>query len=62
MTSRSYFDKMNSTLGSVVPLAMFYHYGGVYNVDRAGDDDDSPVVVMITTHPSSKGWLLELLG
>ena len=23
MTSRSYFDKMNSTLGSVVPLAMF---------------------------------------
>ena len=22
MTSRSYFDKMNSTLGSVVPLAM----------------------------------------
>ena len=24
MTSRSYFSKMNSTLGSVVPLAMFY--------------------------------------
>ena len=24
MTSRSYFDKMNSTLGSVVPLAMFH--------------------------------------
>ena len=24
MTSRSYFGKMNSTLGSVVPLAMFY--------------------------------------
>ena len=23
MTSSSYFDKMNSTLGSVVPLAMF---------------------------------------
>ena len=23
MTSRSYFDRMNSTLGSVVPLAMF---------------------------------------
>ena len=23
MTSRSYFEKMNSTLGSVVPLAMF---------------------------------------
>ena len=23
MTSRSYFGKMNSTLGSVVPLAMF---------------------------------------
>ena len=23
MTSRSYFDKMNITLGSVVPLAMF---------------------------------------
>ena len=25
MTSRSYFGKMNSTLGSVVPLAMFDH-------------------------------------
>ena len=25
MTSRSYFDKMNSTLGSVVPLAMLTH-------------------------------------
>ena len=24
MTSRSYFGKMNSILGSVVPLAMFY--------------------------------------
>ena len=23
MTKRSYFDKQNSTLGSVVPLAMF---------------------------------------
>ena len=23
MTSRSYFDKMNSTLGSVVPMAIF---------------------------------------
>ena len=26
MTSRSYFGKMNSTLGSVVPLAMFHHW------------------------------------
>ena len=25
MTSKSYFDKMNSTLGSVVPLVMFCH-------------------------------------
>ena len=25
MTSRIYFGKMNSTLGSVVPLAMFYY-------------------------------------
>ena len=24
MTSKCYFGKMNSTLGSVVPLAMFY--------------------------------------
>ena len=24
MTSRNYFDKMNLTLGSVVPLEMFY--------------------------------------
>ena len=27
MTSRSYFGKMNSILGSVVPLAMFYEQG-----------------------------------
>ena len=27
MTSRSYFGKMNPTLGSVVPLAMFLKYG-----------------------------------
>ena len=27
MTSRGYFGKMNSTLGSVVPLAMFLGYG-----------------------------------
>ena len=28
MTLRSYFDKMNSTLGSVVPLVMFIkHFG-----------------------------------
>ena len=25
MNSRSYFGEMNSILGSVVPLAMFYH-------------------------------------
>ena len=31
MTSRSYFGKMNSTLGSVVPLAMF-----VLKMDRIG--------------------------
>ena len=29
MTSRSYFGKMNSTLGSVVPLAMFFIYAVV---------------------------------
>ena len=28
MISRSYFGKMNSTLGSVVPLAMFSHFVG----------------------------------
>ena len=28
MTSRSYFGKMNSTLGSVVPLAMFIKKDG----------------------------------
>ena len=28
MTSRSYFGMMNSTLGSVVPLAMFYSLVG----------------------------------
>ena len=26
MTSRSYFGKMNSTLGSIVPLAMFLNF------------------------------------
>ena len=26
MTSRNYFGKQNSTLGSVVPLAMFLNY------------------------------------
>ena len=30
MLSRSYFGKMNSTLGSVVPLAMFLKYLWVY--------------------------------
>ena len=29
MTSRSYFGKMNSTLGSVVPLAMFIFMFGI---------------------------------
>ena len=32
MTSRNYLGKMNSTLGSVVPLAMFY-YTGASNLD-----------------------------
>ena len=32
MTSRDYFGKMNSTLGSVVPLAMFTHKTDVMNV------------------------------
>ena len=31
MTSSSYFDKMNSTLGSVVPLAMFFLFSGRQN-------------------------------
>ena len=38
MTSRSYFGKMNSILGSVVPLAMFaliLHCSG----DNASDDE-----------------------
>ena len=30
MTSRSYFGKMNSTLGSVVPLAIFHHSSQFY--------------------------------
>ena len=32
MAQRSYFGKMNSTLGSVVPLAMFYDYGPHANI------------------------------
>ena len=36
MTSRSYFDKMNSTLGSVVPLAMFFHDGQGMSTDMFG--------------------------
>ena len=31
MTSRSYFGEMNSTLGSVVPLAMFL-YKNIYKI------------------------------
>ena len=31
MTSRSYFGKMNSTLGSVVPLAMFFSFRPLVN-------------------------------
>ena len=34
MTSRSYFDKMNSTLGSVVPLAMFKPYPLVSRIEN----------------------------
>ena len=32
MTSRSYFGKMNSTLGSVVPLAMFSKRKVIFNI------------------------------
>ena len=34
MTSRSYFSKMNSTLGSVVPLAMFITNHWIYAWNR----------------------------
>ena len=34
MTSRSYFGKMNSTLGSVVPLAMFIYLYFFLQVNR----------------------------
>ena len=34
MTSRSYFGKMNSTLGSVVPLAMFIFMCAKDNMKR----------------------------
>ena len=39
MTSRSYFGKMNSTLGSVVPLAMFYILSGkeIFSFGLQGD-------------------------
>ena len=43
MTSTSYFDKMNSTLGSVVPLAMFLSYvsvSGLLHILR--DNNNSP--------------------
>ena len=33
MTSRSYFGKMNSILGSVVPLAMFLFWKGTHPED-----------------------------
>ena len=33
MTSRSYFGKMNSILGSVVPLAMFHSIGSHVNAN-----------------------------
>ena len=38
MTSRSYFGKMDSTLGSVVPLAMFVIYDGRVDVGAVAGD------------------------
>ena len=37
-TSRSYFGKMNSTLGSVVPLAMFSFWASEQKTVRTGLD------------------------
>ena len=34
LTSRSYFDEQNSTLGSIVPLAMFWKWDQSCNLDN----------------------------
>ena len=36
MTSKGYFGKMNSTLGSVVPLAMFFNFEDVHSLTNKG--------------------------
>ena len=45
MTSRSYFGKMNSTLGSVVPLAMFclnfLLHSWIHDIVHANDPIDN---------------------
>ena len=45
MTSRSYFGKMNSTLGSVVPLAMFYLYNEFSQAGKAAAAEEAAKAV-----------------
>ena len=46
-TSRSYFGKMNSTLGSIVPLAMFFH-----TAHSLFPLKSSYLVIIVPTRPS----------
>ena len=53
MTPRSYFGKMNSTLGSVVPLAMFFGQSlSVRGLDKSsynpGGLTSTPIVTLMT--------------
>ena len=55
MTSRSYFSKMNSTLGSVVPLAMF----GLVNLQLdVGEVVEIVLVALKTSLQSRVGALV----
>ena len=70
MTSRSYFDKMNSTLGSVVHLAMFdwhitlqilledIHLLKLGLTGSCGKDTVRRVQFLLRTSALSSGWIL----
>ena len=47
ITSRSYFDKMNSTLGSVVPLAMFWAMPKTTMIHFLEDVPINPILILV---------------
>ena len=52
MTSRSYFGKMNSTLGSVVPFAMFSSGVAVLSCDHSILCSEIKVYIFFTGPPT----------